>query len=69
MAQEVQEFNPDVIIECYLDAKYYHYDALELNDLTDFNANFAMMTRSLLLTTQTVMSTTPVLLLMRTSKS
>ena len=41
MAQEVQELNRDVIVECYLDAKYYHYDPVELNDLADFNADFA----------------------------
>ena len=28
-----------MIVECYLDAKYYHYDPVELNDLADFNAN------------------------------
>ena len=36
--QEVQELNPDVIAECYLDAKYYHYDPVELTDMV---ANFA----------------------------
>ena len=41
MAQEVQQLNPDVVVECYLDAKYYHYDPVELNDIVDFNANFA----------------------------
>ena len=41
MRQEVQELNPDVIVECYLDAKYYHYDPVELIDLADINATFA----------------------------
>ena len=36
--EEAQQINTDVIVECYLDAKYYHHDAVELNDLADFNA-------------------------------
>ena len=35
--QEVNELNPDVIVECYLDAKYYHYSPVELNDLSNVN--------------------------------
>ena len=25
LVEEVQQLNADVIVECYLDAKYYHY--------------------------------------------
>ena len=28
---EDTELNPDMIIECYLDAKYYRYDQSELD--------------------------------------
>ena len=37
--REVQELNPDVIVECYLDAKYYHYDPVELTDLPENYVN------------------------------
>ena len=40
MRCEVQELNPDVIVECYLDAKYYYYDPAELTDLADIHATF-----------------------------
>ena len=39
LAEEVRQLNADVIVECYLGAKYYHYDPVELNDLADLNAN------------------------------
>ena len=39
MAEEIRQLEADVIAECYLDAKYYHYDPVELSDLVDFNAN------------------------------
>ena len=41
MIEEVHQLNPDVIVECYLDAKYYRYDPEELSDFVDFNANLA----------------------------
>ena len=31
---EVTELNPDMIVECYLDAKHYDYDPTELDILT-----------------------------------
>ena len=40
MRQEVQELNPDVIVDCYLDAKYYHYDPVKLVNLADIHATF-----------------------------
>ena len=39
--QEVQELNLDVIVGCYLDAKYYQHDHVELTHLVDVFANFA----------------------------
>ena len=44
--QEVKELNPDVIAECYLEAKYCHYDTAELTNLSDINANFAHLANS-----------------------
>ena len=41
--QKSKSSNPDVIVECYLDAKHYHYDPVELTDLSDINANFALV--------------------------
>ena len=42
LATEVRELQADFIVECYLDdAKYYHYDPVEILDLVDFNANVA----------------------------
>ena len=32
LAEEVRQLNSDVIVECYLDAEYYHYDPVELTD-------------------------------------
>ena len=45
MVQEAQDLNPDVTVECYLDAKYYHYDPVQLNGIVDFNTNFANLER------------------------
>ena len=41
---EVTEIKPDVIVECYLDAKYYHYNPAELNDLSNVSDNFKTLT-------------------------
>ena len=38
--QEVNELSPDVIVECSLDAKYYHYNPVQLNDLSNANDTF-----------------------------
>ena len=43
---EVTEINPDAIVECYLDVKYYHYDPDELNDLSNVYDNFKALTDS-----------------------
>ena len=36
---EIQELKPDVIVERYLDAKYYHYDPEYIHELSDYNVN------------------------------
>ena len=36
---DIKELQPDVIVECYLDAKYYHYDPADIYELTNFNVN------------------------------
>ena len=36
-AHQIRELQPDVIVERYLDAKYYHYDPVELFELAAFN--------------------------------
>ena len=38
LATELRDLQPDIIVECYLDAKYYHYDPVEILDLGEFNA-------------------------------
>ena len=35
LAEEVRELNADVIVECYLDAKYYHYDPANVANLLE----------------------------------
>ena len=34
-----QELKPHVIVERYLDAKYYHYDPEDIYELSDSNVN------------------------------
>ena len=36
---DIKELQPDVIVECYLEAKYYHYDPSDMCELVDFNVN------------------------------
>ena len=37
MAKRIQELQPDVIVECYLEAKYSHYDTVDLLEFGEFN--------------------------------
>ena len=37
LATELRELQPHVIVECYLDVKYYHYDPVEILDFVEFN--------------------------------
>ena len=39
IAADIKELQPDVIVECYLAAKYYHYDPADIYELVDFNVN------------------------------
>ena len=40
LAHQIRELQPDVIVECYLDAKCYDYDPVELVELAEFNETF-----------------------------
>ena len=40
LTAEIKELQPDVIVECYLEAKYYHYDPTDMLELVEFNATF-----------------------------
>ena len=46
LTAEIKELQPDVIVECYLKAKYYHYDPTDMLELVDFNANVENLTES-----------------------
>ena len=37
LTAEVQKWQSDVIVECYLDAKYYHYDPVDVLGFVEFN--------------------------------
>ena len=43
---EIQELQPDVIVERYLDAKYYQYSPGELDDMADYNSNATYLAES-----------------------
>ena len=32
LTTNIKELQPDVIVECYLEAKYYHYDPSDMYD-------------------------------------
>ena len=34
---EINELQPDLIVECYLNAKYYHYDPIDMLEFFEFN--------------------------------
>ena len=36
---DIVELQPDVIVECYFEAKYYHYDPSDIYELVDFNVD------------------------------
>ena len=54
---DVQDFQPDVIVERYLDAKYYHYDPEEIYDMCDYNCNATYLAESDHAVTLTAMET------------
>ena len=43
---DLKELQPDVIIERYLEAKYYHYDPEDIYDMCDYNANAKYLAES-----------------------
>ena len=43
---DVKEFHPDVIVERYLDAKYYQYDPEEIYDMFHYNCNATHLAES-----------------------
>ena len=44
MTADIKELQPDVIIEGYLEAKYYHYDPSDMCELVEFNTNVENLT-------------------------
>ena len=43
---ELKVLEPDVIVEQYLDAKYYHYDPEDIYDMCDYNINAKYLAES-----------------------
>ena len=43
---DLKELQPDVIVERYLDAKYYHYDPEDIYELSDYNVNATYLAES-----------------------
>ena len=43
---DLKVLQPDVIVERYLDAKYYHYDPEDIYDLSDYNTNAKYLAES-----------------------
>ena len=54
---DVKDFQPDVIAERYLDAKYYQYDPEEIYDMCDYNCNATYLAESDQIVTLTAMET------------
>ena len=46
LTSDIQALQPDVIVECYLEAKYYHYDPSDIYELVDFDINVANLIES-----------------------
>ena len=43
---EIQELQPDIIVERYLDAKYYQYSPEQFDDMSDYNLNATYLAES-----------------------
>ena len=43
---DLKELQPDVIVERYLDAKYYRYDPEDIYELSDYNVNATYLAES-----------------------
>ena len=55
--EDLKELKPDVIVERYLDAKYYHYDPEEICEMCEYNANAKYLAESDQIVTLTSMET------------
>ena len=44
--EEIQELQPDVIVERYLEAKYYQYSPAEIHDMVDYNSSAKYLAES-----------------------
>ena len=43
---EIEELQPDIIVERYLDAKYYQYTPEQFDDMSDYNSNASYLAES-----------------------
>ena len=55
--EDLKELKPDVTVERYLDAKYYHYDLEELYEMCKYNTNAKYLAESDQIVTLTSMET------------
>ena len=60
---EIRELQPDVIVERYLDAKYYHHPPEHFQEMTDYNSNAIDLSESDQILTLNAMETDDVSLL------
>ena len=54
---DIQELKPDLIVERYLDAKYYQYPPEDLQEMSDYNVNATYLAESDQIVTLTAMET------------
>ena len=43
---DIKELQPDVIVECYFEAKHHHYDPEDIYELVDCNVNAESLVES-----------------------
>ena len=43
---DIKELQPDVIVECHLEAKYYHYDLSDMVEMIDFSVSVETLIES-----------------------
>ena len=54
---DIRELKPDVIVERYLDAKYYQYSPEDVQEMSDYNSNATYLAESDQIVTLTAMET------------
>ena len=54
---DIQELKPDVLVERYLDAKYYQYSPEDIQEMSDYNSNATNLAESDQIVTLTAMET------------